>query len=72
MHIGKSVGMCSELKVLSEAMKKSDIEMYIGDIVSTSGNIKENISKRVCISEINNILKEIPLGQCRIDIGLQL
>ena len=65
MHIGKSVDMCSELKVHSEAMNKFNIEKYLGDIVSTSGNIKENISKRVCISEINNILKEIPLGQCK-------
>ena len=61
MHIGKSVDICSELKVHLEAMNKSNIEKCLGDIVSTSGNIKENISKHVCeefavIIEINNIL----------------
>ena len=77
IHIGKDNITCPELKVHSHSMNKSKKEKYLGDYITSSGNNKENITERVnkgyaIISEINNILNEIPLGRYRVDIGLRL
>ena len=58
-------------------MNKTKREKYLGDYVTAVGNNKENITERVnkgyaIISEVNNILNEIPLGRYKVDIGLKL
>ena len=58
-------------------MKKSHKEKYLGDIISDKGDHKDNIDERVnkgyvIVNEIKAILKEIPLGQYKLDIGLKL
>ena len=77
IHIGKYDAACPELKVHSVSMNKTNKEKYLGDFISASGSNKDNITERVnkgyaIVSEINNILTDIPLGRFRIDIGLKL
>ena len=58
-------------------MSDSQKEKYLGDIVDTSGKIRATIEdrqKRVngIAAEILLMISEIPLGQYRMEIGLQL
>ena len=58
-------------------MEKSKCEKYLGDLISETGKIKENIAARrakgFCISDgILAILDEIPLGKHKLEISLDL
>ena len=58
-------------------MKRVEQEKYVGDIMSSSGDYSPNIEARRkrgygVISEIMSILREVPLGQYRMEIGLKL
>ena len=77
IHIGKPSNNCPELKVHKNKMRKSESERYLGDIVDKRGNVKATIADRVAkgygiISEIQAILKEVPLGKYKLEIGLKL
>ena len=58
-------------------MNDSESEKCLGDIVDKSGKIKATISEKVAkgygiISEIQAILKEVPLGKYKLETGLKL
>ena len=77
IHVGKKQACCPELKVHNNKMKLSEKEKYLGDTITSSGNIKATIEDRVAkgygiSSEILAIIKEVPLGSYRIEIGLKL
>ena len=80
IHLGKpnrNPSNCPELKVHTEVMKNSAKEKYLGDIISNKGTIKATIEERkakgyATVAEILAILKDIPLGQHKLEIGLQL
>ena len=68
---------CADLKVHDEKMSDSQKEKYLGDIVDTTGKIRATIEDRQkrgygIVAEILSILSEIPLGQHKMEIGLQL
>lgn len=77
IHIGKPSVTCPELSVHGSKMERSKYEKYLGDLVSESGKIKENIAARRAkgfgISDgIMAILEEIPLGKHKLEMGLAL
>ena len=77
IHIGKTDSSCHQLKVHENAMKNSNQERYLGDLISKDAKIKHTIEQRVSkgygiVSEINTILEEIPLGKYRVEMGLKL
>ena len=48
-------------------MDKNTKEKYLGDYITASGSNRDNITERInkgyaIVSEINNILTDIPLG----------
>ena len=68
---------CPELKVHEESMKNSNREKYLGDKIDGSGTPKATIDDRksrgyAAASEILAILKDIPLGEHKMEIGLHL
>ena len=77
IHVGKQTSPCPELKIHASKMKDSTQEKYLGDIVNTTGNVKETVADRIAkgygiVSEIRAILSEIPLGRYKLEIGLKL
>ena len=80
IHISKKQRItkeCKELKVHDVKMTDSAKEKYLGDIVEKSGKIRATIEDRQkkgygIVAEILAILNEIPLGQYKMEIGLQL
>ena len=79
VHLGNksSTNTCPEHKVHSESMKNSDKEKYLGDFISKSANSKETIKSRnirgnAVLSELRAILRDIPLGKRRTQVGLIL
>ena len=77
IHIGKTNNICPDLKVHENTMKSSDKEKYLGDFISSSGKIRENIMSRRekgfgIVSDILSIISEIPLGKYKVHAGLKL
>ena len=80
IHIWKksnSEPMCPDLYIHEDVMKSSTKEKYLGDIISTKGATKNTLEDRkkkgyAIVAEILAILKDIPLGQHMMEIGLQL
>ena len=80
IHIGNksnSEPMCPDLYIHEDVMKSSTKEKYLGDIISTKGATKTTLEDRkkkgyAIVAEILAILKDIPLGQHMMEIGLQL
>ena len=79
VHIGnkKSTNLCPALEINGESMKKSEKEKYLGDLITTKANSKATIEDRqirgnAIYSEMSAILKDIPLGNKRIGMGLAL
>ena len=79
VHIGNNNSKleCSAKTVHGEDMKNTVKEKYLGDFVTSSGNSKETICDRnirgnAIVSEIRAILRDIPLGNQRTQIGLVL
>ena len=65
--------MCPTLKVHQEEMKSSQKEKYLGDIITNKGTIKATIEERkakgyAAVAEIMAILKDIPLGEHKLEI----
>ena len=68
MHTGKkSQHLCPSLSILGSKMLKSETQKYLGDILTTSGKINENIINRYHkgmgkVNEIMGILQEVSFG----------
>jgi hypothetical protein len=77
MHVGKNVSGCPKLLVNNEEMKTTSSEKYLGDVISSTGKIDENIQMRHekgmgIINSIMSILKEISFGQFYFEIAMML
>ena len=80
VHISKKSEnnhQCHKLKVHESEMRVSKQEKYLGDIVHSTGKIKQTLENRklraiAIVAEIQAILEDIPLGKYRLDIGLKL
>ena len=79
IHIGSkaSIQMCPEQSIHGEHLKCSEKEKYLGDFVSKYGNSKETIKDRksrgnAILSNMKAILRDIPLGCRRTQIGIVL
>ena len=75
MHVGKSTKECSKLSVHGREMQKTKKEKYLGDILSSSGKIDDNINERFkkglgIINEIMSIIKEVSFGYHYFEIGI--
>ena len=46
MHVGKNVSNCPKLSINNEEMKTSSSEKYLGDVISSSGEIDANVQMR--------------------------
>ena len=73
----KKDNKCPEIKVHESEMKSSEEERYLGDIINSSGSVKNTIEDRRnkgfgIANEIIAILDEIPLGRYKMEIGLKL
>ena len=68
MHTGKkNQHLCPSLSIHGSKMLKSETQRYLGDILSTSEKINENINNRYNkgvgkVSEIMSILQEVSFG----------
>ena len=68
MHTGKkSQQLCPSLNIHGTKIVKSDTQKYLGDILTTSGKINENINARYNkgigkVNEIMGILQEVSFG----------
>ena len=75
MHVGPTSGSCPTLKVDGKEMKSVDRETYLGDILSSSGKINENIEERFNkgigkINDIMSMLNEVSFGQYYFETAL--
>jgi hypothetical protein len=79
IHLGNrmSKNLCPKQNIHKEDMKNSQKEKYLGDFITDKGNSKETIIERktrgdAILSEMGAILRDIPLGNKRIQTGLIL
>jgi hypothetical protein len=79
IHIGNKASRmkCQSKYVDGEIMKESDKEKYLGDYLTTKANSKDTIAARktkgyAILSEMSAILKDVPLGNRRTQIGIDL
>ena len=77
IHIGKARAACPNLKVQNKLMKRADKEKYLGDVVHKSGKPHANVVARISkgygiAANIIALLTDIPLGNRRVQIGLEL
>ena len=77
IHVGKPSGKCPQLKVHGQPMHQAHSLTYLGDSVHESGKIKYNLIERrakayAVFAEIRANLNDVPLGNYRIQTGLQL
>ena len=64
MHVGKKTNSCPKLSVHGKEMKTTSKEKYLGDILTSTAKIDENINERFkkgigIINEIMSNLKEV-------------
>ena len=79
IHIGNKLSgeMCPQQLIHGQVMKSSVKEKYLGDYITKYGNSKETIKERrtrgnAIVSEMRALLRDIPLGSFRTQIGLVL
>ena len=77
MHIGSKCFKCHKGNVHGEVMKETTKEKYLGDQINNKGTIKDTIIERTnkgyaIVSQIMALLKELPIGSLRTQIGLIL
>ena len=76
IHVGKkSIATCPDLNVHEEIMKTASSEKYLGDIITNSGKIDENIEARVnkgngSVNTIVSLLGEISFGEHYFDMAI--
>ena len=79
LHIGnekKCPNPCPKLKVHSHIMKTTKSQRYLGDIITSSGTVRESIQDRRNkgwgrVAEISGILGQLP-DMRKVEIGLKL
>ena len=79
IHVGKNnkCDKCPNISVNKLDIKESEKEKYLGDYLTKHANPKSTIEDRkskgyAILSELRAILKDIPLGNKRFEIGLTL
>ena len=77
MHVGSKCNMCNKGNVHGEQMKETQKEKYLGDQINNKGTIKDTIAERTSkgyaiVAQIMALIKELPIGQKRTQIGLML
>ena len=79
IHIGNKASRikCPEKKIYCDIMKESEKEKYLGDFLTTKANSKDTIAAKKArgygiLGEIGAILRDIPFGNWRTQIGLLL
>ena len=77
MHLGNKSYQCHKGNVHGEEMRQTQKEKYLGDQINNKGNIKDTITERAnkgyaIVSQIMSLIKELPIGQFRTQIGLML
>ena len=77
VHIGKKCKECDKLLVHNETMKESHQVKYLGDVIHEDGRPRATILERVnrgwaICGQIFGFLKDIPIGNLRVQIGLEL
>ena len=77
LHVGKNVSNCPNLVLNNKNMKTSSSEKYLGDVISSSGKIDENVQMRHdkglgIVNSILSILKEITFGQFYFEVAMML
>ena len=75
MHVGPDSKNCQQLQVHETKMRNVENQLYLGDIISNTGNNGENIKNRVrkgysAISQIKSLLKSVGFGRFEIPTGL--
>ena len=76
MHIGnKALKTCPTLKVHEHVMESVEKEKYLGDILSSSGKINDNILERQSkgngyVNQILSMLKEVSFGFHYIEMAM--
>ena len=77
LHVGKNDSNCPNLLVKNKQMKTANSEKYLGDVISCSGKVDENIQMRHdkgmgIINSIMSILKEISFGPFYFQTAMML
>ena len=75
MHIGPNEENCPQLKAHEFKMKNVQTQLYLGDMISNTGNNNENIKNRVkkgysTIAQIKSLLKCVGFGRFDVPTGL--
>ena len=75
MHVGKTTSECPILKVDGKEMNLVERETYLGDIVTSDGNLNENIEARFnkgigIVNQIIAILNEVSFGHFYFEMAL--
>ena len=68
---------CKELKIHDDPMKDAVQEKYLGDLINTTGTIRNTVEDRKnkgfgIVNERIALLDDIPLGRYKLEIGLKL
>ena len=77
IHVGNKCNECTLLFVHEERMNEAQDIKYLGDILHENGKPKATILQRVnrgyaIVGQIFALLKDLPIGNLRILIGLEL
>ena len=77
IHVGKQCNQCSEHFVHEKVIKEAQEVKYLGDILHENGKPKRTIIERVqrgyaVCGQIFALLKDLPLGSLKVQIGLEL
>ena len=75
IHVGKQPEKCCSLKVHDSVMVKKDSEVYLGDVICSSGKNEKNILSKSnqgvgAVSQIFSMLSQVSLGHYYFEIGL--
>ena len=75
IHVGKKYEDCCNLKVHNIEMTRKDSEVYLGDVICSSGKNEKNILNKSnqgvgAVSQIFTMLSQISLGHFYFDIAL--
>ena len=75
MHVGKHRNNCHTLSVHGKEMLTTQSEKYLGDILTSTGNIDENITARYnkglgIVNQVLSTLKEVSFGYHYFEMGL--
>ena len=76
IHVGKKLEkVCPKLNVHQDTMKTTSSEKYLGDIITNSGKIDENIQNRVnkgngSVNSIISLLEEISFGEQYFEMAI--